>query len=80
MQINSIALYFFQETGIMTSNKSTLSDAVWYVYMLYTKGTYKTFKEALRSYDRATQDPLNFISPSVMEIEGMEMIRKYLNE
>lgn len=62
------------------ANPTSLSDALWFVYMIYLWENVKDLKEALRDYERDLRDPLCFLLPSKKEIEGMEFIKRYLNE
>lgn len=59
-------------------NKTSLPDALWFIYMIYLKGYGPDFKEAVRLYENDLRDPFCFIPPYKEEIEGMEFIKRYL--
>lgn len=61
-------------------NRTSLPDALWFIYMIYLKGYGKDFKKALRTYERDIRDPFCFLHPYKEEIAGMEFIKRYLNE
>ncbi len=61
-------------------NTTSLSNALWFVYMAYLNGYAKDFKAAVRSYEKDLRDPFCFITPGVEEIEGMEFVKRYINE
>ena len=61
-------------------NKTILPNALWFIYMIYLKGYGTDFKEAVKLYERDMRDPLCYLPPGVEEIEGMEFIKRYLNE
>lgn len=46
----------------------------------FIAGYQTNLKEAVRSYEKRLRDPFEMIPPSVEEIEGMELVKKYLNE
>lgn len=63
-----------------SKNTTSLSNALWYIYSIYLNGYQTNLKEAVRSYEKRLRDPFEMIPPSVEEIEGMELVKKYLNE
>jgi hypothetical protein len=61
-----------------SKNTTSLSDALWFIYMIYLNGHGTDFKEAVRLYERDLRDPFCMLTPGVEEIKGMELIKKYL--
>ncbi|KKM77957.1 hypothetical protein LCGC14_1364870 [marine sediment metagenome] len=64
-------------------NKTRLPDELWYVYMIYLNGYEQNLRESVRVYEERPKgiDTLaQLIPPYKEEIEGMEFIKRYLNE
>jgi len=62
----------------MGTNRTSLPDALWFIYMVYLNGVARNFKEAVTLYERGARDPFAYISPSKEYLTGMDFIKKYL--
>jgi len=64
----------------LDKNPSQLPEELWFCYVGYLKGIFKSFKLAIASYEKDVRDPLCFIMPSTSEIRAIDFIKKHINE